>query len=247
MDYIKTTEHTVSMTQVDANKKMRPTVLMDLLQDIAEEHAARIGVGVEDLAKNGLAWFAAKFHIKIKRLPRWREQLRIQSWLSGRQKLFALRDIQIIDKDEQAIVSASSGWLMIDIEKKRPQRPDRSLSEVPCYEKRVIETTFDELPEPKVINVQKQFEPTFNMIDANDHVNSTAYLMWAIETMPKNVLQVYRPTEIEIAFKNETLYGQKVTAKTQIADEGNSITAIHTIINEQTNQEAARLRTVWKK
>jgi acyl-ACP thioesterase len=247
MDHIKTSEHTVSMTQVDANKKMRPTVLMDLLQDIAAEHAARIGIGVDDLAKKGLAWFAAKFHIKIKRLPHWQEQLKIQSWLSGRQKLFALRDIQIIDKDKQAIVLASSGWLVIDVEKKRPQRPDRSLGEVPCYEKRVIETTFDELPEPKIVNVEKEFEPTFNMIDANDHVNSTAYLMWAIEAMPKNVLQVYRLAEIEIAFKNETLYGQKVIAKTQIVDENNSVTAIHAIINEQANQEAARLRTVWKK
>ena len=247
MDHIKTSEHTVSMTQVDANKRMRPTVLMDLLQDIAAEHAARIGIGVEDLAKKGFAWFAARFHIKIKRLPRWQEQLRIQSWLSGHQKLFALRDIRIIDNDEQTIVSASSAWLVIDVEKKRPQRPDRSLGQVPCYEKRVVETTFEELPEPKTFSVEKEFEPTFNMIDANDHVSSTAYLMWATETMPKNVPQVFQLAEIEIAFKNETFYGQKVMAKTQILDENNSITAIHTIINEQTDQEAARLRTVWKK
>ncbi|MBN1457073.1 MAG: hypothetical protein JW912_04390, partial [Sedimentisphaerales bacterium] len=85
------------------------------------------------------------------------------------------------------------------------------------------------------------------MIDANDHVNSTAYLMWAIETMPKDILKLYQLTEIEIAFKNETLYGQKVIAKTQITDENNSVTAIHTITNERTNQEAARLRTLWKK
>jgi len=235
------------MTQVDANKRMRPTVLMDLLQDIAEQHAARIDIGVQDLAKKGFAWFAARFHIKIKRLPLWQERLEIQSWLSGRQKLFALRDIRIIDKDRQPIVLASSAWLVIDVEKKRPQRPDRSLPDVPCYEKRVVETTFDESPEPKTPNVEKEFEPTFNMIDANDHVNSTAYLMWAIEAMPKNVLEAYWPTEIEIAFKNETLLGQKVMAKTQILDENNTVTAIHMIINSQTDQEAARLRTVWKK
>jgi len=247
MDHIKTSQHTVSLTQVGANKKMRPLVLMDLLLDIAAEHAARIGIGVEDLAKNRLVWFAARFHIKIKRLPRWREQLKIQSWLSGRQKLFALRDIRIIDRDEQQIVSASSGWLVIDVKNKRPQRPDRSLGQVPCYEKRVIETAFDELPEPEIVNVEKEFEPAFNIIDANDHVSSTAYLMWAIETMPKNILEACWPAEIEIAFKNETFYGQKVTAKTQIIDENNSVTAIHTIINEQTGLEAARLRTLWKK
>ncbi|MBN1456415.1 MAG: hypothetical protein JW912_01015, partial [Sedimentisphaerales bacterium] len=190
MDHIKTSEHTVSITQIDANKKMRPTVLMDLLQDIAAEHAARIGIGVEDLAEKGFVWFAARFHIKIKRIPRWQEQLKIQSWLSGRQKLFALRDIRIIGRDEQQIVSASSAWLVIDVENKRPQRPDRSLGQVPCCEKRVIETTFDELPEPTTVSIEKEFEPVFNMIDANDHVNSTAYLMWAIETMPKDILKL---------------------------------------------------------
>ena len=69
MDHIKTSKHTVSITEAGANNQLRPVVLLNLLQDIAGEHASRIGIGVEDLGKKGVAWFAAKYHIKIERYP----------------------------------------------------------------------------------------------------------------------------------------------------------------------------------
>jgi acyl-ACP thioesterase len=46
--------------------------------------------------------------------------------------------------------------------------------------------------------------------------------MWALEMMPDEIMKNHRPVEIEIAFKNETLYGQSVTGKTQI-----TATALH--------------------
>ena len=60
-------------------------------------------------------------------------------------------------------------------------------------------------------------------------------------TMPKEILHDKQLTEIEIAYKNETLHGQQITAKTQLINDG----AIHTIINNETNAEAARLKTKW--
>ncbi|MHC5172394.1 MAG: hypothetical protein ACYSPJ_01305 [Planctomycetota bacterium] len=47
MDQIKTSKHTVSITEAGANNQLRPVVLLNLLQDIAEEHASRIGIGVK--------------------------------------------------------------------------------------------------------------------------------------------------------------------------------------------------------
>ena len=246
MDHIKTSQHTVSITEAGANNQLRPVVLLNLLQDIAEEHASRIGIGVEDIGKKGFAWFAARYHIKIERYPQWREALTMRSWLSGQQKLLALRDFQIVDSDDNIIISASSGWLVIDIETKKPKRPDRSLGEVPYPEQRALETTFEGLPDIERADIEKTFDPLFSQIDQNNHVNSTAYLMWALETVPDEIMKRHRPVEIEIAFKNETLYGHRVTAKTQITTNGNLVTAAHLIINNQTNEEAARVRTQWK-
>ena len=105
---------------------------------------------------------------------------------------------------------------------------------------------FDPLPKLENADIEKTFEPMFAHIDQNDHVNSTAYLTWAIETMPKETLQTKQLTEIEIAYKNETLYGQHVTAKTQLIDCNDELTAIHLITNNETNTEAARLKTKWQ-
>ena len=245
-DYIKTSTHTVSVTDVGIDNKMRPAVLLDLIQDIAADYAARIGIGVEHLAQKGLAWFAAAYHIIIHKYPRWQQELTIRSWLSGQKKLYALRDIEITDKDNDLLISVSSGWLVIDIEKRRPKRPDRALGPIPDIDKRTIDISFDPLPEPQTTDTEKTFEPLFSQIDQNNHVNSTAYLTWAIETMPTNILQTKQLTEIEIAYKNETLHGQHITAKTQLINDRDELTAIHLITNNETKTEAARLRTKWK-
>jgi medium-chain acyl-[acyl-carrier-protein] hydrolase len=247
MNQVKTSEHTVSITEAGANHQLRPLVLLNLLQDIAEEHALRIGIGMEDLAKKGFVWFAAKYHIRVERYPQWQEKVTMRSWLSGQQKLLALRDFQVVDSQDTVIISASSGWLVIDIDAKKPRRPDRSLGEVPYSEQRALNTRFNRLPDVEAADIEKTFWPMFNQIDQNDHVNSTAYLMWALETMPDEIMKSHHPVEIEIAFKNETLYGHQVTAKTQIAADGDSITATHVIINLHTNEESARIRTVWKR
>ena len=193
MDHIKTSKHTVSITEAGANNQLRPAVLLNLLQDIAAEHASRIGIGVEDIGKKGCTWCEAKYQIKIKRYPQWREALTMRSWLSGQQKLLALRDFQIVDSDDNIIISASSGWLVIDIEAKKPRRPDRSLGDVPHSEKRALETTFDSLPDVEQQDIEKTFEPMFSQIDQNNHVNSTTYLMWALEPMPDEIMKSHHP------------------------------------------------------
>jgi medium-chain acyl-[acyl-carrier-protein] hydrolase len=246
MDYIKTSTHTVSLTEVGANNKLKPTVLLDCLQNIAADHAARIGFGIEHLAAKGFTWFTARIHIKVNRYPYCNERVTMRSWPSGDKKLFAFRDFEILDDNQEVLIAASSAWFVIDIEKRRPRRPQQALGQLPKVDARAIETNFDPLPELEKADTEKTFEPLFSQIDTNDHINTTAYLMWAIETMPKEILQTKQLTEIEIAYKNETLYGQHVTAKTQLINNGDELTAIHQITNNETNTEAARLRTRWQ-
>ena len=69
MDHIKTSQHTVSITEAGANNQLRPVVLLNLLQDIAEEHASQIGIGVEDIGQKGFAWFAARYQTRHNASP----------------------------------------------------------------------------------------------------------------------------------------------------------------------------------
>ena len=220
---------------------------MNILQDIAAEHAMNLGFGVNDLAGNDLAWFLGRLSVRVNRYPRWDEEITVATWPCGSRGLMCFRDFEITDSAGDIIVAASSGWLVVDLNRRRPLRPNRALGEIPINPKRVLETDFQEIDEPGECRFSKTFEPRFAEIDLNNHINNSIYLTWATESMPQEVLAGYVPVEIDIAFKSEVSLGRLVTAETCITgDHAETKTAIHSISQDGSESIAAKLKTVWK-
>jgi acyl-ACP thioesterase len=216
-----------------------------MLQDIAEDHAQKLGFGLRHLTKNNKAWVAARYHIKILRYPRQKQNITLKTWPSGQKGLLYYRDFEMLDENGDTLVLATSGWLVIDLKSRRPLRPRTALDNFPTVDKRAIDTDFEPLPEPQKCEHSKEFATRFSDIDVNRHINSTVYLTWAIETMPRDFLWNHLPSEIKIAFKSETLFGDTVIAKADILNGNKNPRALHLITDSRTSEEAARLTTTW--
>jgi len=245
-EYILTRNHTVRLTETGPNGTLRPAELMMLLQNIANEHAVKLGFGLEELTANNKAWVAARYHIKISSFPRQDQQLTLKTWPSGQKGLLYYRDFEILDETGAVLISATSGWLIIDLKTRRPLRPRMALDNFPIVEKRAIDTNFEQLPELENCDYKKDFATRFGEIDVNRHINSAVFVTWAIESVPPEMLLSSEPCEIEIAFKSEVLFGQTVEVDTQLQKINTETRALHLITDKQTGKEAARLRTVWK-
>lgn len=243
---ILTTNHTVRLTETGPNGTLRPSELMKLLQNIANEHATKLGFGLAELTANSRAWVAARYHIRIDRFPRQDQKLTLRTWPSGQAGLLYYRDFEILDKSGDPLISATSGWLVIDLKSRRPLRPRNALDNFPIVDKRTIDTNFQQLPELETCDHKKDFATRFSEIDVNRHINSAVFVTWAIESMPRELLLSCQPCEIEIAFKSEVLFGQTVEVNTQLQNNDHQTHALHLITDKQTQQEAARLRTAWK-
>lgn len=237
----------VRSSDVGPDGLLRSFALMNVLQDIAAEHAGLLGFGVDDLAKKGLMWVASRCHIRIHRHLRWNEEATVNSWPSGEKGLMSLRDFEIVDPAGEKLVAASIAWLVIDLKRRRPLRPAQAIGEIPVYPARSLETEFAEIEALADVTCRRSFRPRFGEIDMNRHINNAVYLAWAMETVPKEFSWKYVPREIEIAFKAEILLENEVTAEIYLSERGDKPVTISSICEKETKTEAARMRCRWEK
>ncbi len=244
-DKIYTKRFPIYTFDVDVEGKARLPVLLDLLQDVAREHAALLKVSIFDLQAKGLTWVLSRYHIRVPRYPVMGETVEVRTWPSGKKGVFALRDFEVRDGNGGLLLEATSSWLIITQDSKQPVRMDTVFLDENILDRRAVADAFERLPSPVRTDREASFTVLSRDLDFNRHVNNVVYVHWAIEGMPGDVLRGARPAEIEIVYKEEAFYGDEVAARVQLPDTG-ECACLHQIVRKADGAELARLRTSWR-
>jgi len=110
---------------------LRPLSLANFLQEAAGAHASVLGIGMGELFARGHTWMLSRIDMRIDRLPKEGDRVRVVTRPSGIERLFALRDLVLEDEAGRAFVRAVYAYLVVDIEARRPLRPERALPAAP--------------------------------------------------------------------------------------------------------------------
>ena len=204
--------------EVDKDKRLRLLTLFNVLQDISDTHAEKIGVGYSFCVKEGLAWVGAGYHVKINRLPTWRDEVTITTWPSGNTAATAYRDSMISDEKGNPLVLVSSQWALIDVARLRPVALAKHIDMSLWRNDRAIDTNFPTLPLPERKDFDKTFYVRYDDIDVNNHVNNAVYPVWASEAVPFEFRKQHELAEIKVAFKRSAVLGDVINIETQRQD-----------------------------
>lgn len=232
--------------EVDASGRLRPVALLNYLQDIAGDHAAALGFSVARMQRRQVTWVLCRYHLRIDRYPRLGEEIEVRTWPSSRQHLFALRDFEVCDRLGVPLVSATSSWALIGLESRRPVRLAEHLSDYPLVDRRALEDSFSPLPLPAQVDLELPFRVRYGDLDLNGHVNNTVYADWALETVPGEIARHWLPESIEIGFRGEAFYGDRVLVRTQTLERGDRAVFLHQLVSDKDGRELTRLRSVWR-
>ena len=187
--------------------------LCNYLQEVASNHAELLDFSFEDLAEQNLLWVLHRLTLKMTRYPKWREQITVETWPSGSDKLRAYRDFIIRDAAGEAIGVCVSYWMMINFESRRPTRIPQSIHEheaiteehtLPLAEERVAV-----LDEP---THTAELEVRFSDLDLNNHANNAKYVEWMLEAYPNDLLRNHLPIGLDIEFLGECRAGESLTS-----------------------------------
>lgn len=112
----------IGLEDCGRENKATNRAILTILEDIAGLHSATVGLGLNEINETGCAWVVLNWQMKIIRRPAYNDELTVYTWSTSADKLFAERDFRITDKNGETIVIATSRWLYMDINRRRPVR-----------------------------------------------------------------------------------------------------------------------------
>jgi acyl-ACP thioesterase len=236
---------TVHTFELDAFGLLAAPALTDFLAEAAGRHATALGVGLDVLMARGLTWVLARQRVELLRPPRLHDEVEVETWPSGIDRLAALRDFRVRAADGSELARATSQWLVLDLATRRPQPPEVVLDPARFQltgAPRATAFTDGKLPALERWDAEKRFQVRYADIDRNLHVNNGSYLAWAIEAVPKETWQAERIAEVEVSYRAECLLGSAVLSRLAAQPGG---TFAHAIVREEDGKDLARLVTRW--
>ena len=237
----------VRASDVTPNGTASVLALATFFQEAAGRHAAALGVSMQDLLADGKAWVLARLRMEVDRLPAWEEEITIETWPSGLDRLYATREFVFRDQDDRELARGTSAWLVIDTERRRPLRPPSALYdiEVPDRPAPLGEEAAD-LSAPSTVERERTFSVRYHDLDLNRHVNNVRYLEWALETLSPEVLDERRCVGIALQFEAETTLGDSVRATAEEQQqEGDSLRVRHRLSHATSDRTLALAATRW--
>lgn len=210
---IKYTEkHTIPCYDTDASWRLKPTSFMNMAQEAAGRHAVYLGFGYDDLIKTNTAWILSRVHVEFTDTPEWREEITLNTWHKGLNRLFYLRDFILTDNEGKTRVKATTSWLVLNLETRRLVRDPMLMEEGTVCTENVIDTPADKVQMPKdaVMELVRKHTVSYSDIDTNGHTNNAMYMQWAMNAVDYEISSSRPVKEFTINFNHETKAGDVV-------------------------------------
>lgn len=238
-------EFTVSSYELDPNGKARLTTMANYFQEVAYHHANRLGFGYDQMKDRRTLWMLSRMKIQMYRYPVWNEKVVVETWPSGIEKLFALRDFRVKDRDGNILGLATTYWLIVNLDSHRPIRPGAELERFSNieYGDPVFDTKLEKIHVPDNIEPVGHHRVVFSDLDIVGHVNNVKYMEWCLDASLSNDPDKRTIVEFEINFLHEaTLGNQVVLSGADGAKNSSSLLAYR----KEDGKELIRVRIDWE-
>jgi medium-chain acyl-[acyl-carrier-protein] hydrolase len=202
----------VSSYELNPLRKARLTTMANYFQEVAYQHANELGFGYRQMKERQTMWLLSRLKIVMERYPSWDEKIRVETWPSGVDRLFAVRDYRVLDAGGAVLGMASSYWLIVNIATHRPIRPRQELAHYAkiIYLDPVFDTGLEKIHLPESLPHLHGHSVRYSDLDIIGHVNNVKYMEWCIDTAYTAGRVSREIAEFEINFTHEAMPGDQV-------------------------------------
>lgn len=186
--------------------------ILGILEDTAGFHSDCAGYGVSTMPQTKITWVLLDWKVEIHKRPQYGEELTVKTWTKHPERYHVSRDFEVINKNGESIILATSKWVFIDLQENSiKQVPNEVIEKYgPEDEKNAFEDEkLEKTKIPEEFDMEKVFEVSRNNIDINKHMNNVYFLDYAYNIIPFSEKEF---SNIRITYKTEIKYGNKVKA-----------------------------------
>jgi acyl-ACP thioesterase len=215
------------------------------LQETAVNHASAARLGYDELIKLNLAWVLTRQLIKLYKIPRLNEKIIVETWAASMTDIIAVRDFNILNKEQEILGICKTSWMLIDLKLRRPVRiPEDMRNILPVNPERLGENiVLDKISLSEDTNGKSStYHVVYSDLDMNHHVNNINYLKWVLDDFEYSFRQKYRLGSIEMNYLAEAIFGDELVRITVPNGKDEFLTKI---INKGSSTPILTSKTKW--
>lgn len=229
---------------VDTARKLSMESLLKYFQEAAWNHAEHLGLGYSHLRTRNQIWVLSRMMVLADSYPEWSQSVVLRTWPCGSISLFALRDFELLDDHGRRLLGATSGWLVLDLESRRPQRIEPILASIRAFpENRSVGAEPARLAAAADWSSSTALDVKYSDLDLNDHVNNATYVRWILDSYPVDFHRAHRARSLVINFLAEVGGDDSVTLSMREVGEHR---IAHSVRRRIDGAEACRAELTWE-
>ena len=219
MESIYTQNFTISDIHVDRFGKLKLSTLLYFAQEVAGNHFDRISMTYDQLAEKGMFWAIIRQRVRITRLPRAGETIRVETWPMPNTRVAFPRCVAGYDESGAEVFQVLSLWVLMDVNTRAMILPSRSGIALPGTLRGYELAAPGSLPAKQLVNHRTR-TVCFTDLDRNGHMNNTRYLDWIADLLPSEFHRQHIPVEFTVCYLSEAREGQELQLSWEFAEDG---------------------------
>ena len=198
------------MADMNGHVKLPDVILLSL--QVSGMQSIELGVSDKAILEDyNLVWIITDYDIEVVRLPRFAEEITIETEALSYNRLFCYRRFTIYDEAGQEIIRMLATFVLMDRDSRKVHavEPGIVAPYQSDFDKKLIRgPKYANLEEP----ISKDYHVRFYDLDMNGHVNNSKYLDWIFEVMGADFLTHYIPKKINLKYVKEVRPGGVITS-----------------------------------
>ncbi len=230
--------------ELSADQRLNFAMMCNFLQETASNHADALKVGFKECLEQGIFWVLSELSVSVlSSMPGLYDTVQVKTWPTGFDRYFAYRDFEIMTTDSVKVATASTRWMLVNIESKKPTLvPTWMRERLPLASLKGTRTARYSVQRPAI---EKPFRVRFSDLDINLHVNNVKMIEWILESVPEFIEPNHVLQSMDLAFRAEARYDENIVAQSVRIDDSQPIYH-HQLFIPQKNQMIATARTAWR-
>lgn len=196
-------EFEINFLQCYPNGLLKYTELCNMFQITAGLHADLGGISFSDMQAHHQAWVMSKMRLEIIRLPKWRDKVRVKTWIKSLENSRSTRCLELY-LGEEKLAGCETYWAVLNTQIRRPENlalPHEHFQKFPgnsATEKSVQRINLD-VPFEKIVDYTVQLSD----LDIVNHANNVKYLEWCLNLVDKKLVLKQQIKGFEMNFLKE--------------------------------------------
>lgn len=236
----------IQLFHSDAKGRITLSALCRFAQESAGGHAHRLGVGMERLAEQNIAWVLREQALHVERYPALGEEVVISTWPTRTERILCHRDYRICDQSGRLAAWGTNVWFGLDLAARRPRKAESffhlsaELMPDPVFDQPLLPL----LPPGEDCHSEIRTVRASDL-DALGHMNNLRYLDWIADHLslfglaaPAKFLRIRHAMEVKAGDRVEVRHAEEPHGEALIqmrhADLGKEVCLARVVLQQET-------------